>query len=100
MLTMKELFDTLFGTVAVYGLAYPLATFVLLGLGAVALAVISRNVVGLAIVGCAAIVGFALAYLTGIVTGPLMALWGVLWLISVAFFILGSPEAAATSADD
>ena len=96
---MKELFDTLFGTVAVYAVAYPLATFVLLGLGAVALAVISRNVVGLAIVACAAIAGFALAYLTGIVR-PLMALWGVLWLISIAFLIFGRPEAAATSADD
>jgi hypothetical protein len=101
MPTMKELFDVLFGTVLAYTVAYPLATFVLLGLGAVVLAVISRNVVALAIVGCGAIVGFALSYLTGTVTGPLLGLWGALWMIAIVFLMFrGSAEAAATSTDD
>jgi hypothetical protein len=100
MPSMKELFDALFGTVLAYTVAYPLATFVLLGLGAVIVAVISRNVVALAIVGCGAIVGFALAYLTGTVTGPLLGLWGALWMIAIAFLMFRGSEAAATSTDD
>jgi hypothetical protein len=100
MPTMKELFDALFGAVLAYTVAYPLATFVLLGLGAVVVAVISRNVVALAIVGCGAIGGFALAYLTGTVTGPLLALWGALWMIAIAFLMFRASEAAATSTDD
>ena len=97
---MKELFDVLFGTVLAYTVAYPLATFVLLGLGAVVVAVISRNVVALAIVGCGAIVGFALAYLTETVTGPLLALWGALWVIAIAFLMFRASETAVTSTDD
>jgi len=97
---MKELFDALFGLIVSYTSAYPLATFVLLGLGAVAVAVIARNVVGLAIVGCGAIVGFALAFLTGSLTGPLLALWGVLWLVSIGFLIIGGPQGSATSANE
>jgi hypothetical protein len=100
MPTMKELFDALFGTVLAYTVAYPLATFVLLGLGAVVVAVISRNVVALAVVGCGAIAGFALAYLTGTVTGPLLALWGALWMIAIAFLMFRASEASVTPADD
>jgi|SRR5262245_45887855 hypothetical protein len=97
---MKELFDALFGLIVSYTSAYPLATFVLLGLGAVAVAVIARNVVGLAIVGCGAIVGFALAFLTGSLTGPLLALWGVLWLVSIGFLMFGGSQGSATSTND
>jgi hypothetical protein len=97
---MKELFDTLFGAFVAYAVAYPLATFVVLGLGAVVLAAISRNVVSLAIVGCGAIAGFALAFLTGNVSGPLLALWGALWVIAIAFLMFGGSEAAPTSAED
>jgi hypothetical protein len=100
MPTMKELFDVLFGTVLAYTVAYPLATFLLLGLGAMVVAVVSRNVVALAVVGCGAIAGFALAYLTGTVTGPLLALWGGLWMIAIAFLIFRASEAPATSNDD
>ena len=97
---MKELFDALFGLIVSYTSAYPLATFVLLGLGAVTVAVIARNVVGLAIVGCGAIGGFALAFLTGSLTGPLLALWGVLWLVSIGFLMFGGSQGSATSTND
>src|SRR5262245_10689093 len=99
MPTMKDLFDALFGSIVGYASAHPLATFVLLGLGAVAVAVVARNVVGLAIVGCGAIAGFALAVQTG-PTELLLALWGVLWLVSIGFLIFGGPQGSATSAND
>jgi len=100
MPTMKDLFDALFGSIVGYASAYPLATFVLLGLGAVAVAVVARNVVGLAIVGCGAIAGFALAFLTGSRSELLLALWGALWLVSIGFLIFGGPQGSATSAND
>jgi hypothetical protein len=34
------------------------------------------------------------------VTGPLLALWGALWMIAIAFLIFRASEAPATSTDD
>jgi hypothetical protein len=97
---MKELFDTLFGFIVAGAAAYPVATFVLLGLGAVAIAAIARNIVGLAIVGCGVIAGFALSFLLGSVSGVLLALWGALWLVSIAFLLFGRSQSGVPAAGD
>jgi len=34
------------------------------------------------------------------VTGPLLALWGALWVIAIAFLMFRASETAVTSTDD
>ena len=88
---MKDFFETLRIFIADYAAAYPLVTFLLLGLGPIVIAALSRNVVGLAIVACGAIFGFAIALMTGSFYQVLLGWWGILWLISLAFLLFGRP---------
>jgi len=92
---MKELYLAVPGAVMSYVVAYPLVTCIALGLAPVAIVAISRNVVGLAIVGCGAIAGFAFAFLLIRALGDLSAwwlmAWGALWLLALAFLIFGRP---------
>jgi len=97
---MKELFATVFSGVMSSAVAYPLATFVLLGLAPVAIAAISRNMVGFVIVTGGAISGFAASALMQCTSELVLVLWGVLWLISIAFLLFGRAESGVTSASD
>src|SRR5262249_27539974 len=97
---MKELFATVFSGVMASAVAYPLATFVLLGLAPVAIAAISRNIVGFVVVTSGAISGFATSALMQGTSDYVLALWGVLWLISIAFLLFGRPQTGVASASD
>jgi hypothetical protein len=97
---MKELFATVFSGVMASAVAYPLATFVLLGVAPVVIAAISRNIIGFVIVTCGAVCGFATAALMQSTSDPVWALWGVLWLTSIAFLLFGRPQTGVASASD
>jgi hypothetical protein len=97
---MKELLELIRSGIMACATAYPLATFVVLGLGPLVIAALSRNVVGLAIVACGAIAGFSVGYLIGAPVGPLFIVWGVLWLIAFLFLMLGRPQSRVITAND
>jgi hypothetical protein len=97
---MKELFGTLFSGVMASAVAYPLATFVLLGLAPVGIAAIARNIIGFVIVTCGAVCGFATSALIQGTSNYVLVLWGVLWLVSIAFLLFGRPQIGVASASD
>jgi hypothetical protein len=102
MSAMKELYLAVPDAVIGYATAYPLVTCIVLGLAPVAIVALSRNVVGLSIVGCVAAAGFALAFLVSRTAGPVsgwwLALWGALWVIALAFLVFGRPAPGVVSA--
>lgn len=97
---MKELLELIRSGIMAYATAYPVATFVVLGLGPLVIAALSRNVVGLAIVACGVIAGFCAWYLIGEPIGWLFLLWGALWFISLLFLMLGRPQSRVITAND
>src|SRR5262245_55377799 len=97
---MKELLEVIRSWIMAGATAYPLATFVVLGLGPLVIAALSRNVVGLAIVACGVIAGFSVGYLIGEPVAPLFILWGVLWLVAFLSLMLGRSDSRVITAND